>query len=58
MPIRKWLSALLDKRFAPSSNTNITVRTTVHIAISLVSLVLSTALLVGATNNAFIYTRF
>ena len=42
MPIRRWLPD----------------HVLVRLALSLVVLVLSVALLVGATNNAFIYTRF
>ena len=34
------------------------MRVTFHISVSALLLVLSVALLVGATNNAFIYTRF
>ncbi len=58
MPVRSWLSALLNRYSLPEGTFNQTVRLTVRLVVSLTALFLCTALLVGATNNAFIYTRF
>ena len=49
MPIRKLLSDRVKGHF---------IRITVSVILSFALLILCTALLVGATNNAFIYTRF
>ena len=50
----------LSKRFASigSTTTQHNLATATRLVISLCLLFLSVALLVGATNNAFIYTRF
>ncbi len=50
----------LSKRFASigSTTTQYNLATAIRLVISLCLLFLSVALLVGATNNAFIYTRF
>ena len=58
IPVRDIVSNAFD-RLLPEGNTlkHSAVLAT-RLAISLVALVLSVALLVGATNNAFIYTRF
>lgn len=59
MPVRRWcssaLSCVLGRRFPTMEGS---LRLAVRLAISLLLLIVSTALLVGATNNAFIYTRF
>ena len=49
LPVRSFVTQWYDKSF---------VADTTKTLVSIVILVLSTALLVGATNNAFIYTRF
>lgn len=58
MPVRKYIG---DK-FSSSVDNNGLVYKTAHLtmrfAISVVLLVVSVALLIGATNNAFLYTRF
>ncbi len=57
MPIRSVVAQWFERKCPAGrmkSFTLVTVKTLISIAI----LVLSTALLVGATNNAFIYTRF
>jgi alginate O-acetyltransferase complex protein AlgI len=58
MPIRKqlgtWLGRVGGENSALAANLTMVVRLMISIAI----LVLSVALLVGATNNAFLYTRF
>ncbi len=52
LPVRSWINNRFGGRISPN------VRTATHVVVAVVSLVVSTALLVGATNNAFIYTRF
>lgn len=54
LPIGKWLS----KFFNGEGTARNAVALTLKVAASLAILVLSVALLVGATNNAFLYTRF
>ena len=56
MPLRGWMSGLLAK--TTHGTTHEVLRLTARLTITAVVLMLSTALLVGATNNAFIYTRF
>lgn len=58
MPIRTTVSQLAEKWLGSETRLNCAVTTTSRIVISAFLLVLSVALLVGATNNAFIYTRF
>lgn len=53
LPIRKWFESLTEK-FKGGDALN----TAVRIAASVAICILSIAMLVGATNNAFIYTRF
>ena len=58
MPLRT-ASAKLFSRFCPQGNRlHTAIVLTGRTLLSLAILVLSVALLVGATNNAFIYTRF
>lgn len=57
LPVRSSISALADKWLGDSSVKTVLVYST-RIVLSVGILILSTALLVGATNNAFIYTRF
>jgi alginate O-acetyltransferase complex protein AlgI len=58
MPTRRFVTNLTERLLAKNQGlltfANISTRTIV----SLIILILSVALLVGATNNAFIYTRF
>lgn len=58
MPLRSTASALLAHMLGRSSVLHGGAVLCVRVCISLVMLMLSVALLVGATNNAFIYTRF
>jgi len=58
MPLRARASALSARCFGRFAVVSTGLRFTVRLALSLIILVLSVALLVGATNNAFIYTRF
>jgi alginate O-acetyltransferase complex protein AlgI len=57
LPVFSGLSFLLTK-CVPNTSFRIGIVTTAKVIFSIAVLVLSTALLVGATNNAFIYTRF
>ena len=58
MPVRKYVGELTDRLFAKRPKLLTAVNTTSRTVVSVVILILSIALLVGATNNAFIYTRF
>ena len=57
MPIRQTIGDLVERQVG-SSTLRDTLFLTSRIVLSVAILVLSAALLVGATNNAFIYTRF
>lgn len=57
LPVGEWLSKL-NMKVLGESNASVAVDTTFKIVFGISVLVLSVALLVGATNNAFIYTRF
>ena len=58
MPVREFVARLTAKVLPEGSTLHAGTLLVTRVAISLVALVLSVALLVGATNNAFIYTRF
>ena len=58
MPVRSVSARLLARITHEGSALHQTLTFTVRLTVSLLMLVLSVALLVGATNNAFIYTRF
>ena len=58
MPVRSASARLLARITHEGSALHQTLTFTVRLTVSLLMLVLSVALLVGATNNAFIYTRF
>jgi alginate O-acetyltransferase complex protein AlgI len=58
MPVRQYAGKLTERLLAKHQGLLSAVNTTSRIVVSLVILILSIALLVGATNNAFIYTRF
>ena len=58
MPVYQWTTAAIAWLTPAEGRLRPLVVYTGRIAVSLALLVLSTALLVGATNNAFIYTRF
>ena len=57
LPVFNALSWLLEK-CVPNAPLRKGITVTAQVAFSAAVLILSTALLVGATNNAFIYTRF
>ena len=58
MPVRNFVEGVTAKVLPEGSKRQATALLVTRVSISLVALVLSVALLVGATNNAFIYTRF
>lgn len=58
MPVRDAIANGLQKMMGSDSHVYPVIINTSRILLSVVILILSTALLVGATNNAFIYTRF
>ena len=58
LPVRRWVEQWLEGRATQNGRLWAVTLTGGRIVVSLLLLVLSVALLVGATNNAFIYTRF
>ena len=58
MPIRSEGVRLLSRFTTDGGPLQTTVKFAVRLTVSVLLLILCTALLVGATNNAFIYTRF
>ena len=57
LPVRTTIGEWTDRLLGDSKVKSVLVYST-RIVLSVAILILSTALLVGATNNAFIYTRF
>ena len=57
LPVRTTIGEWTDRLLGDSNVKSVLVYST-RIVLSVAVLILSTALLVGATNNAFIYTRF
>lgn len=58
MPVRRIVSSLPSRIFGESSAGHVTVALGTRVAVSALILIVSVALLIGATNNAFLYTRF
>lgn len=58
MPVRRWTASLTSRCLGDGSWGESFVVFIARVAVSVVVLVVSVALLVGATNNAFLYTRF
>lgn len=58
LPIRHWSYSCTTRLLGDGTMAQSLVLWTARIVISLAALALSVTLLVGATNNAFIYTRF
>jgi alginate O-acetyltransferase complex protein AlgI len=58
MPLRSKATQLLGRMTNDEGNLRPMLVFAARLSLSVLLLVLSTALLVGATNNAFIYTRF
>lgn len=58
MPIRSWVSEI-PQRIMPSQQWAVkSVTLMARLVVAAVILIVSVALLIGATNNAFLYTRF
>jgi alginate O-acetyltransferase complex protein AlgI len=57
MPVREYVASLSERYIRPAGVES-AVALTSKVVVSAAILILSAALLVGATNNAFIYTRF
>lgn len=58
MPVRRQACRLTERVLGRDSSATRSAILVSRVGISLAVLVLSVALLVGATNNAFLYTRF
>ena len=58
MPVRQYLGRLVARITHEGSRLHSVITVTSRLTLSLLILTLSVALLVGATNNAFLYTRF
>ncbi len=58
LPVRRWTSSLTIERLSEDSLLRSTLTFSSRTLVSLLLLAMSVCLLVGATNNAFIYTRF
>ena len=58
MPLRRQAAQGIARLFGEGTTTEQAIVMTARLVYSVAALVLSTALLVGATNNAFLYTRF
>lgn len=58
MPVRSVMGRLPHKVFRAQGGVALTTVTLTRIVVSTVMLIVSVALLIGATNNAFLYTRF
>ena len=58
MPVRTVMARMPHKVFRAQGSVALTTVTLTRIVVSTVMLIVSVALLIGATNNAFLYTRF
>ena len=58
MPVRQWLISRTDRLTMTSPGLNANIKFATKLLVSAAILIVSVALLVGATNNAFLYTRF
>ena len=58
MPVRRWASSVPGRLMPRSPVTVKSVILLSRVVVAVVILVVSVALLIGATNNAFLYTRF
>lgn len=58
MPLRQWCIKLTDRIASKDGRTNLNIKFATKLIVSAAILIVSVALLVGATNNAFLYTRF
>jgi alginate O-acetyltransferase complex protein AlgI len=58
MPVRRLAESVPHRLFSRGGLVAMNITMTSRLALSVVLLLLSVALLIGATNNAFLYTRF
>lgn len=58
MPVRRWAASIPERLMPNHAATVRNITLLSRVAVAAVILVASVALLVGATNNAFLYTRF
>ncbi|MCM1029626.1 MAG: MBOAT family protein [Pseudoflavonifractor sp.] len=58
MPIRRWAADIPHRVFGRNGTVALSIETLSRIAVASLLLIISVALLIGATNNAFLYTRF
>ena len=58
MPVREWALNMTDKFINKDSSLSLNIKLVTKIIVSVFILFTSIALIVGATNNAFLYTRF
>lgn len=58
MPVRSYVSAIPGRLFGERNGFAQSITTLSRIGVGAILLILSVALLIGATNNAFLYTRF
>ena len=58
LPVRRWATSLTVERLSDESHLRSVLTFSGRTLVSLLLLGMSVCLLVGATNNAFIYTRF
>lgn len=58
MPVRGWVSSVPERLMPGHMGTVRNITLVSRVAVAAVILVISVALLIGATNNAFLYTRF
>ncbi len=58
MPVRSWVGTLHDRLIPSGTLLHAGISTSVKVAGCAILLLLSVTLLIGATNNAFLYTRF
>jgi len=58
MPVRAWVSNLHTRLIPESTMLHAGIATITKIAVCVILLMLSVTLLIGSTNNAFLYTRF
>lgn len=58
MPVRRWVSSVPGRLMPGSPGVVKSVTLLSRVVVAAVILVVSVALLIGATNNAFLYTRF
>ncbi len=58
MPTRRWIAGMHNRLWGENSARALNLSLAARIVVGALLLVVSVALLIGATNNAFLYTRF